>query len=403
MAVLKSKKAGGNGMNRRDMLTGAAAALAGSSLPAAAYQADGWNMAKLNGAAKLMQGWIGDGRVQGASILVTQGPSGQGPGARRFVRNFGTAQSSKMGTDPDFLLASITKPMTAAAVMSLVDEGKLSLDDKVVKFFPAFTGEGRETITIRHCLTHTGGLPDMLANDESLRERHATLADYREGALKAPLKFAPGAKYSYSSMGILLSSEIAQKITGKPIAELMDERIFKPLKMTRTAYGLRGRDNAQTVASQAAPAMTEAGKKSWNDWNWNSRYWRNLGAPWGGALGSAADIAKFYDEFLWQRGRILKTETEVLMKRNNSPSGVKASGLGFDLRPSMGSPANSENTFGHNGSTGTLSWADPDTGTICVVLTSLYNAAVKPHPMSLVSDLVAEATVNPVYQKKRGY
>ena len=127
-----------------------------------------------------------------------------------------------------FLLASITKPMTAAAVMTLVDAGQLSLDDKAVKFFPAFTGEGRETITIRNLLTHTAGLPDMLADDEALRERHASLADYREGALKAPLKFAPGTKYSYSSMGILLSAEIAQKITGKPIADLVQERVFKP-------------------------------------------------------------------------------------------------------------------------------------------------------------------------------
>src|SRR6185312_3628396 len=149
---------------------------------------------------------------------------------------------------------------------------------------------------------------------------------------------------------------IAQKITGKPIADLMDERVFKPLGMSRTAYGLRGRDNATMVPSQAAPAMTDAGKKSWQNWNWNSPYWRNLGAPWGGALGSAADIVRFYREFLEQRGRILKPATEQL-------------------------------TFGHNGSTGTLSWADPDTGTICVVLTSLYAAAVRPHPTKLVSDL----------------
>ena len=364
-------------MNRRDMLTGATAMIA---TPALAQRADKWDTAKLDEAAKVMDGWIADGRVQGASILVTQNNN-------RYARNFGTAK----GPEPVFLLASITKPMTAAAVMTLVDEGKLSLDDKVVKFFPAFTGEGRENITLRHCLTHTGGLPDMLADDEALREHHATLADYREGAIVAPLKFAPGSKYSYSSMGILLSAEIAQKITGKPIAQLVEERVFKPLKMTHTGYGLRGRSSASAVASQAAPAMTESGKKSWMGWNWNSSYWRNLGAPWGGALGSAADIVKFYDEFLWQRGRILKTATEELMKTNNSPPGVKASGLGFDLRPSVGSPANHDNTFGHNGSTGTLSWADPDTSTICVVLTTLYEAAVRPHPTHLVSDLVAQA------------
>ena len=161
--------------------------------------------------------------------------------------------------------------------------------------------------------------------------------------------------------------------------------------MKRTAYGLRGRANSTTVPSQAAPAMTEPGKKSWDSWNWNSAYWRNLGAPWGGALGSAADVARFYREFLDKRGTILKPATEALMITNQSPAGVKASGLGFDLPPSIGSPSCGPRTFGHNGSTGTLSWADPDTGTICVVLTTLYAAAVKPHPMNLVSDLIAQA------------
>ena len=366
-------------MNRRDLLKTTGAAMISSPLPAHAASAN-WDGGKLEQAATMMQGWIADGRVQGASILVTQK-------GREFARNFGTAK----GTEPVFLLASITKPMTAAAVMTLVDAGSLSLDDKATKFFPSFTGEGRETITIRHLLTHTGGLPDMLSDDEVLREHHAPLSDYRDGALKAPLKFAPGSKYSYSSMGILLSAEIAQKITGKSIADLVEERVFKPLSMHRTGYGLRGRANAMTVASQATPAMTEAGKKSWNGWNWNSAYWRDLGAPWGGALGSAADVARFYVEFLEQRGRILKPATEQLMITNQSPAGVKASGLGFDLPPSVGSPACGPRTFGHNGSTGTLSWADPDTGTICVVLTSLYEAAVRPHPIHLVSDLVAQA------------
>jgi len=171
----------------------------------------------------------------------------------------------------------------------------------------------------------------------------------------------------------------------------VDERVFKPLGMHRTGYGLRGRANAGTVPSQAAPAMTDAGRKSWNDWNWNSEYWRNLGAPWGGALGSAADIARFYGEFLELRGRILKPATEQAMIVNQSPAGVKASGLGFDLPPGIGAPACGPRTFGHNGSTGTYSWADPDSGTICVVLTSLYEAAVRPHPTHLVGSLVAEA------------
>lgn len=367
-------------MNRRNMLKGAGGVMIASQMPAQAATAN-WDRAKLDQAAKIMQGWIGDGRVQGASILVTQGPG------RTFARNYGTAT----GTGPVFLLASITKPMTAAAVMTLVDQGKLGLDDKVTKFFPSFTGDGREAITIRHCLTHSSGLPDMLDDDEMLRERAAPLTAYRDGALKAPLKFAPGTSYSYSSMGILLASYITEQITGTPFPQYMEENIYGPLGMTGTKLGLRGRAKASTVPSQPAPAMTEAGKLSWRDWNWNSDYWRNLGAPWGGALGPASDIARFYDEFLFRRGRILKPETEALMLANQLPAGLMPQGLGFCLLPRIGSPANTPRTFGHNGSTGTLSWADLDTGTICVVLTSLYFSAVKPHPAQLVSDLVAQA------------
>jgi CubicO group peptidase (beta-lactamase class C family) len=362
-------------MKRRTFL----AAGASLGVPGAA-RAAGWNPAKIETAADVMNEWVKDGRVAGATILVTQG-------AQRFTRNFGTAT----GSDPVFLLASITKPMTAAAVMTLVEAGALSLDDKVVKFFPQFTGEGRETITIRHCLTHTGGLPDMLADDEALRARRATLADYRDGAFKAPLKFKPGSSYSYSSMGILLSAEIAQKITGTPFDKFVEAKLFKPLGMSKTSFGLGGRAKATTVASQAAPAMTPDGKRTWQNWNWNSDYWRGLGAPWGGALGPASDIARFYNEFIAQRGRILKPATERLMITNQSPPGVKPSGLGFDLPPSVGAPMCGPATFGHNGSTGTLSWADPDSGAICVILTTLYAAAVKPHPMQLASNLIGQA------------
>jgi CubicO group peptidase (beta-lactamase class C family) len=367
-------------MDRRGFLVAAGtAAIAGPARAA-------WREPDLEKAALRMRSWVADGRVRGASVLVRQRTKA---GAHLFSRNYGTAT----GPEPIFLLASITKPMTVAAVMTLVDAGKLSLDDPVVKFFPQFTGGGRERITLRHCLTHTGGLPDMLADDEMLRQNHATLTGFRDGAFKAPLKFAPGTGYSYSSMGILIASLIAQKISGVRFAEFIAAKVFRPLGMTRTSMGLMGLPKSRTVPSQAAPAQTEAGKKSWPDWNWNSDYWRNLGAPWGGALGPAVDIGRFYEEFLLKRGTILKPETEALMIANQSPPGVKASGLGFDLPPGVGAPACGPATFGHNGSTGTLSWCDPGTGTICVILTTLYAAAVRPHPMHLVSQMVGQAVV----------
>jgi CubicO group peptidase (beta-lactamase class C family) len=126
--------------------------------------------------------------------------------------------------------------------------------------------------------------------------------------------------------------------------------------------------------------------------DWNSPYWRRLGSPWGGVHASAPDVARFLAEFLHQQGKVVRPETARLMIRNHNPDGLTSRGLGFSVGARAGSPGCSEATFGHTGSTGTLAWADPRTETICVVLTTLPARAGRPHPRSLVSDRVAEAT-----------
>src|SRR5437870_12241074 len=112
-----------------------------------------------------------------------------------------------------FLLGSISKPINVTAIMTLFDRGKFGLDDRVKKFLPDFTGDGRDEVTIRHLLTHVSGLPDQLANNNELRKQHAPLTDFAKHALRARLDFAPGTKYQYSSMGILLATRIAELIT----------------------------------------------------------------------------------------------------------------------------------------------------------------------------------------------
>ena len=85
------------------------------------------------------------------------------------------------------LLASITKPMTATAVMVLSDLGELKLSDHVVKFIPEFADGPRKDITIEHLLTHTSGLPDQLPENKELRQRHAPLTDFVQGAVRTPV------------------------------------------------------------------------------------------------------------------------------------------------------------------------------------------------------------------------
>jgi CubicO group peptidase (beta-lactamase class C family) len=291
------------------------------------------------------------------------------------------------------LLGSISKPINVTAVMTLFDEKKFDLDDRVKKFLPTFTGDRRDEVTIRHLLTHVSGLPDQLANNNELRKQHAPLTEFAAQAARTRLEFAPGARYQYSSMGIMLAARIAELISGSDIRTLVDRTVFQPLGMNHSAQGLGRFKLEEMVSCQMEGAAPEsgAGDPQAKEWDWNSPYWRKLGAPWGGTHASAPDIARFLGEFLGARGKAVKPETARLMIKNHNPEGFTPRGLGFGVGKESGSPGCSERTFGHTGSTGTLCWADPETETICVVLTSLPRRGAKRHPRDLAAERVATA------------
>lgn len=337
---------------------------------------------KLDAAAGVLSNATAQGRVHAAVLYVRQGTT-------VFAKSCGACKS----VDDVFLLASITKPMSAAALMTLFDQGRFRLDDPVNKFIPDFVGGDRDEVTIRQLLTHVSGLPDQLPENQSLRSRHAELTEFVEAAIRTPLRFVPGTRYSYSSMGILVASEVARRITGTPFIDFIDKAVFQPLTMKRSALGLGHLRLDETVRCQVEDAAPEsgAGDPKAKEWDWNSPYWRRLGAPWGGAHGSAPDVARFLTEFLHPAGTVVRPETARRMLRNHNRPGLTPRGLGFAIGAAAGSPRCSQQTFGHSGATGTLAWADPATDTICVVLTTLPGRAADPHPRNLASDLVAEA------------
>jgi CubicO group peptidase (beta-lactamase class C family) len=306
-----------------------------------------------------------------------------------FTRHFGRAGSG----DAMFLLGSLSKPINVAAVMTLFDRERFQLDDRVTRYLPAFTGDRRGDVTIRHLLTHVSGLPDQVSQNAELRMRHATLTEFADEAMRARLDFAPGARYQYSSMGILLATRIAEVISGTDILTLVERAVFRPLGMNRSAQGL-GRFQLQDMVScQMAGAAPEAGAgdPQAREWDWNSPYWRRLGAPWGGVHASAPDLAKYLGEFLGARGQVVRAETARLMVRNHNPKGFTQRGLGFSVGTGAGSRGCSAQTFGHTGSTGTLFWADPASETICVVLTSLPSRGAQRHPRDAAGERVAAA------------
>jgi CubicO group peptidase (beta-lactamase class C family) len=275
--------------------------------------------------------------------------------------------------------------------MTLFDQSGFGLDDLVKKFVPAFVGDGREQVTVRHLMTHVSGLPDQLQENAELRSRHASLSEFVDRVVRTPLSFKPGSQYQYSSMGILLALDVARRISGQSIPDFVDRSVLQPLKMRHSALGLGQFEPNDMVRCQTERAAPESGggDPAAKDWDWNSPYWRTLGAPWGGAHASAADLATFLGEFMYAKGTLLKPNSANLMISNRNPPGLTPRGLGFNVTAAAGSRGCSDKTFGHTGSTGTLCWADPATETICVVLTSLPARAVQPHPRDEASERVA--------------
>lgn len=324
---------------------------------------------RVSQAAQLIAQATASGDVRAAVLDVRQGKFS-------FSRAFGEARNM----ETVFLLASISKPMTAAGVMLLADRGELALTDPVHKFIPEFSGADRSLIIVQHLLTHTSGLPDMLPENEALRRRHAPLAEFVAVTCKTPLLFRPGAKVSYQSMGILLASEIVERITGTPFRDFLRREIFLPLGMRETSLGLGSRRIEDTAQCQV---------ESKEDWSWNTPYWRDLGAPWGGVHSTAADVTRFLHAFLQPDGRVLKRETFRAMITNHTTGLNEAWGLGWMLDPGKFSHGCSPRTFGHYGATGTVAWADPDTGVRCVLLTTKPADQSRAGLLGLVSDLIA--------------
>ncbi len=177
------------------------------------------------------------GRLEEAvGIIQEQTASQQLSAATLVVHHQSGVESRAFGkalnTDAVFLLASLTKPMTASALMILVDRKQVSLTDRVQKFIPEFRGDGREQVLVKHLLTHTSGLPDMLPNNEALRKQHAPLSEFVAFTCRTPLLFVPGSEWRYQSMGILLAGEIVSRVSREPLPDFLREHVYRPLGMS---------------------------------------------------------------------------------------------------------------------------------------------------------------------------
>lgn len=361
-------------LHRRSFVALASIALRSGLTPAISLAV---RAGRVEDADALLKRKTASGEVESAALLVRT-PNDS------FVRGYGLADA-----DTPFLIASITKPMTAAGVMLLRDRGELRLEDRISKFVPAFHGGGREAITIKQVLTHSSGLPDMLPENVELRKRHAPLPEFVEGTCRVPLLFAPGTQVKYQSMGILMASAVAEKITERPFREFLKSSLFAPLGLESVSLGLGGRKVAQSGAMAGIGECARCQVPEVSHYDWNSIYWRTLGAPWGGAHANVSDIAAFLKAFGERNSTLWNPGTAHEMVTVQTAGLNEAWGLGWMRQPGRFGKECSAASWGHWGSTGTVAWHDPEAKLTCVLLTSKPADQSRAGVLGPVSDLVS--------------
>ena len=163
----------------------------------------------------------------GASIAIVQN------GKVILRRHYGTFADETVVP-----IASASKWISAAVIMSVVDEGKLSLDDRVIKYIPSFSGD-KSSITIRQLLSHTSGLPadSGLRSSGCLSDRFTTLAACAGEIAAGPLIAAPGTEFNYGGLSMQVAGRVAEIVEAKPWEEIFQQRIARPLALTTMTYG----------------------------------------------------------------------------------------------------------------------------------------------------------------------
>ncbi|HPA17777.1 MAG TPA: serine hydrolase domain-containing protein [Verrucomicrobiae bacterium] len=289
-----------------------------------------------------------------------------------------------MGADDLFWIASMSKPITAAALMILVDQGKVSVDDPVEKYLPEFRGQmvsekgganqkptsgtphaPRHPILVRNLLSHTSGLAFKSPMEQPTLDQ-GTLAIRVKSYAKLNLEFEPDTKYQYSNAGINTAGRVIEVVTGMCYEDFLQGRLFDPLGMKDTTFW-------PTEAQIARIAKSYKANKDKTDIEETNvaqlRYPLNDRAnrfpmPAGGLFSTAVDCAKFCQMLLnggvLDGKRILSEEAvKQMTSKQTAPEVSNAYGFGF---------ATGGGTFGHGGAYSTNMTVDPKKGLITIFM-----------------------------------
>jgi len=353
----------------------------GRGLPEREPAAVGMSAERLSAIDRVVQRGVDAGGYPGASVVV--GRNGYAVWSRGIGTLDWTGRGRVSARESLFDLASLTKVVaTTTAIMILYDQGRIDLDAPVSRYLPAFSGGLRDQVTVTHLLTHHAGLP---AGRELWRVAH-TPSDARAAVLNTPVQCTPGRCYEYSDLGADLLGFIAEEISGRPLDEFLDDKVFRRLGMHDTRWGVEADDVGRTAPTEIAPPRGYPLRGEVHDENAFA-----LGGVAGhaGLFSTAADLAVFAQMMLeggsYAGQRIVSENTVALFTRR--AAGRRA--LGWDTCDGgsgcgqyLGAQA-----FGHTGFTGTSLWIDPERQMFVVLLTNRVHAARARRPSKVIADV----------------
>jgi serine-type D-Ala-D-Ala carboxypeptidase len=332
---------------------------------------------RMDQARKLMQAGVSESVFPGGVLLVSEGER------IMFLEAFGKAdifEDREMTVKTVFDLASLTKPLaTAMAVMALVQEGRVALDRTLRSIIPEFNSPETDTITLRHLLTHTSGLPDYVPyykemGDGPFDRRKKRL---RSLLVKTPLVFPPGQNTLYSDVGFMTLAWVVERLAGMGLDTYARRKVYNPLGLGHEK-GLFFVD-LNTGPAGGAFAATE-------DCPWRNRVLRgevhdeNAWAAGGvqghaGLFGNAESVHVLLSSLLSPYHATQEPEvfSRNLVRAFLTPEEGLQRSLGFDTPDRVNSSAGkyfSENSVGHLGFTGTSFWMDLNRCVIVILLTN---------------------------------
>jgi CubicO group peptidase (beta-lactamase class C family) len=349
------------------------------------------------------------GETSGAVVLAQMGDALSYEGA--FGLAVQTPQRHETRVDTVYDLASLTKVVaTTAAIMLLVADGKLRLDQRVAAIVPGFGEHGKDSITLRHLLTHSSGLRPWRAYFDDLRERDIRRGERllgtpagREVILQRIARSAPvhvaGEASVYGDLGFIVLGDVVERAAGEPLDAFCARRIWEPLELTSLQFNpipFEG-DRSRYAATEQC-AWRE--KVIWGEVHDGNAWAMGGVAGHAGLFGTASDVLRFGAEMLAaDRGEsaIFPQEIarEFFRRQDLPPSSDWA--LGWDTPTPGQSTAGSHfssRSIGHVGFTGTSLWVDLDAGAIVALLSNRVHLVAKRSRFGLrprVHDLVREA------------